>query len=220
MKRIPYVTSTNAEGLALSGAAVTFSVLALVLSPWLSTLGFIPRLFAALIAGLSLAVLVVTFRRMCHRSWAEPLLGQWLYMTIPHDPGKRTEQGFGVANISVSSGGGLGYRVDLYRNGEAAVRAARGEAVGAGLTSHGTAHGVATRYEDDNETLWILYRVEYFSDQEPDREGHLMVRTSGPAGRRELSGIWASDLNGRELSAGTMVLMRPGDFPAFLASLP
>lgn len=210
MSRREFFTQTRAEPFALTISTAVFAALVIVLSPALSDAGWLPRIFAALLGAVSLSALFLTARWLLHLQWARPLLGVWVYRTIPHDESKRSQTGYGVAEFSLRHDGQLGYRVDLFRALEDAVAAATG--CSADTESHGTAVGLAQAFDEQSGALWILYQVQYYNDTEPNREGHLFVRAAGPTGHKMLRGSWASDLNGRELSAGVMTMMRPEDF--------
>lgn len=208
------VNQENAEQLALATATLLFSLAAVALGPELADGRFLLRVAGAVIAAASLSTFFVLLRRFLNRIWARDLLGLWVYRTRPHEESKRSETGYGVAEFTQDANGGLQYRVDLYRRPDDALASSNGEAPSG--ESHGTATGLATSFNQRDGSLWILYRVEYYSDSEQDREGHLFVRAAGPAGHRVLRGSWASDLGGRELSAGVMTMVRPDDFPALV----
>ena len=213
MKQREPINQANAEPIALTASAAAFSVLAVVVAPELESAGLWAQGLGAAVGGVSLAAMFVGLRRALHRRWAHPLLGIWVYRTVPHDESRRADVGYGVAEISQHSNGALTYRVDLYRDPDDALQCAAHQSPDG--ESHGTAVGLAVEFDPESGALWILYRVQYYSDTDPDREGHLFVRASGPAGHRVLRGSWASDLMGRQLSAGTMTMMRLDDFRRF-----
>jgi hypothetical protein len=185
-----------------------------VLGPTLEDAPIALRIVAAAISAVSLAFLFIGLRSALNRIWASPILGVWAYETVPHDESKRADTGYGVAEIKLLARGEISYRVDLYRSAEDAVRALRDEVPV--VPSHGTANGLAVSFDETSGALWILYQVEYYSDLDPDREGHLFLRATGPTKQRVLRGSWASDLHGRELSAGTMTMMRPAAFTSWV----
>lgn len=208
------INKANAEPLALAVSTTLFSVLAVAVAPEVGDSGFVVRLAGAALGAVTLGTFFVVLRRYLHRQWAKPLLGVWVYRTRPHEEAKRGDIGYGVVEFSQDLDGALHYRVDLYRTAEDAIAAAKGEPpVG---ESHGTAVGLTQAFDENSGALWILYQVLYYDDTEPDREGHLFLRAAGPAGHRVLRGWWASDLNGRQLSAGVMTMLRSDDFPDFV----
>jgi len=208
------ISADNAENLAIAVSTTVFSVLAVVVSPAIADAGFALSIMSALIGAVSLSAVFVLLRKAFHRAWARPILGAWIYRTRPHDESKRQEVGFGVAEFSQSADGSLHYRVDLYHDASDAIDAATGESSVA--ESHGTAVGLAQTFEPQTGALWILYQVQYYDDDEPDREGHLYLRASGPSGHSILRGSWASDLEGKQLSAGVMTMTRPEAFQDFM----
>lgn len=210
MNRTFGISATNAENLAIALATTIFSILAVAVSPALAEAGFALSIVSALIGAVSLGTVFVLLRKFFHWVWARPLLGVWIYRTRPHDESKRKEVGYGVAEFSQSSDGSLHYRVDLYREAADAINATSG--TDALAESHGTAVGLAQTFEPQTGALWILYQVQYYDDTEPDREGHLYLRAAGPTGHSILRGSWASDLEGRQLSAGVMTMTRPEAF--------
>lgn len=214
MKRLGIVNQGNAEALALTASTTVFAVLAIVASHYLSKAGLVLQIVSAGIGATSLGTFFIVLRRWFHRGWARPLLGIWVYRTRPHDESKRSDTGYGVAEFTQSYDGSLSYRVDLYRDPHDATAAAAGDSPDG--ESHGTALGLALSFDERSGALWILYQVQYYSDTDPDREGHLFVRAAGPSGHRVLRGSWASDLNGRQLSAGVMTMMRLQDVEAFV----
>lgn len=214
--RLGRVNQANAEPIALAVASALFSTLAVAVAPVLESAGSGGKVAGAAVGTLSLTVVFLVLRRALHTAWSRSLLGVWVYRTVPHDEGRRSDTGYGVAELGQARDGALTYRVDLYRGAMDALLAAEGNAPEG--ESHGTAASLALEFDDASGALWILYQVQYYSDVDPDREGHLFVRAAGPAGHRVLRGSWASDLMGRELSAGVMTMMRPADFRLYVES--
>jgi hypothetical protein len=136
---------------------------------------------------------------------------------VPHDESKRQHIEYGLASTACLFGGSLEYRVDLYTSNSALLAALNGETPT--TESHGADHGLTVSFDQPAGALWILYPAEYYEESYPDREGHVYLRIHGPAGSRILRGSWASDLNGKELSAGTMTMMRPEHFPSYAKRL-
>jgi hypothetical protein len=196
---------------------VTMTILSLAvvfITPTLKDSRLLDRLIGAALATPFLVWLYNAIRTWRLKSLAKRFIGEWTYITFPHDPSKRVgNYSFGWMKFFVDETNNFRYEVQLFADKKSLM-----DSVYSGFSSSGArgrAHDKAFRYNPDSKCIWLIYEATYNQPDMKSRTGYLFLDFSNP---KRPTGYWASDLDKSSLSAGEMHLCKPNDFNSLVNS--
>lgn len=188
------------------------STTAIVVGPQFQDAAWQARFLAAFVAIPSSAFIYTSVRILAARYYFRELLGDWLYVTFPHDERERASNtSYGLMHFELSRLGRISYSVLLFNEPSALLESARHGFSSRG--AHGRAWSHALSYDDSTKSLWVLYQATWHSPDRSGRIGHLYLDCSNP---KRLTGNWASDIDKKKFSAGIMHACRVRDFDGVL----
>lgn len=188
----------NIDGIrqaSLAVGAIIFSAVNVAVLSVLEPRGVWQVVLTILVSAFSLALLVQVIQRMLLVSWAQPVLGKWVY--------RSSSGNWGLAEIGIR-GGEFTYSVQLYRTEEDTMAAVRQEP---GFVSKcfATVTSVGVTYEHGQVEL--VYKIHNAEEGYAPRSGML---TLSPLSPHAMKGYWKSDILGSESNRGILNLWRPG----------
>ncbi|HYX72265.1 MAG TPA: hypothetical protein VE732_05810 [Nitrososphaera sp.] len=190
---------------------LTITILSLVvvfITPTLKDSRLLDRLIGAALATPFLVWVYNIVRTRRLKSLAKRIIGEWTYITFPHDPSKRAgNYSFGWMRFFVDETNNLRYEVQLFVDKRSLL-----DSVYKGFSSSGAigrAHDRAFRYNPENKSVWLIYEATYNQPDRKSRTGYLYLDFSNP---KRPTGYWASDLDKSFLSAGEIHICKPDEF--------
>lgn len=164
-------STSEIRALALTLAALLYSIFILYFQNWLNTL---PAVIQVLGSTVSLALVVTLSEAGLLRWRAAAITGAWFYESASGN--------VGLGTISMSRGK-IGYNFALYRS-EADALADKNK-LGHVTSPH-------TSFEDG--FLWVNYKIEYRNADYPAREGCVVVTLPTTGTHSSMTGYWFSNL--------------------------